>query len=192
MNRKPRMVQTGSAREVLCAIFAAMFAFGLLLAPAAAFAGQDQAQAPAKDAAKDPAKDKDDALDKAGKIVTQPVRDVGIEKTKVDPMLEKIAKQPYAPAGSCSAIAAELTRLNGALGPDFGADSKANEDKAEKLALAGGDALVSSLIPFRGLVREVSGAASADRRKAAAISAGTARRGYLRGVAVTKKCRAAR
>jgi hypothetical protein len=188
MNRKLRMVQTGSAREVLCAIFAAMFAFGLLLAPAAALARQDQTQAPAKD----PVKDKDDTLDKAGKIVTQPVRDVGIEKTKVDPVLAQIAQQPYAPAGSCSAIAAELRKLNGVLGPDFGADSKANEDKAEKLALAGGDALVSSLIPFRGLVREVSGAASADRRKAAAISAGTARRGYLRGVAVTKKCRAAR
>jgi len=176
MNRKSRMVETGSARDVLGAIFA----FALLLAPVAAFAGQDKPQTPAKDK---------DTLDKAGDVVTQPVRDVGIEKTKIDPMLLQIAKQPYAPAGSCSAITAELTKLNGALGPDFGADSKANEDKAEKLALAGGDALIGSLIPFRGLVREVSGAAPAERRKAAAISAGTARRGYLRGIAVSRKCK---
>jgi len=49
--------------------------------------------------------------------------------------------------------------------------------------------VVNSLIPLRGLVREVSGAAPADRRLEAAIDAGLARRGYLRGLAVSRGCR---
>ncbi len=41
---------------------------------------------------------------------------------------------------------------------------------------------MNSLIPFRGLVREVSGAGPAERRLNAAIDAGIARRGFLRGL----------
>ena len=36
-------------------------------------------------------------------------------------------------------------------------------------------------IPFRGIVREVSAAAAQQRRLAAAVNAGYARRGYLHG-----------
>ena len=49
--------------------------------------------------------------------------------------------------------------------------------------------MVNSLIPFRGVVREVSGAAAADRRLTAATQAGFARRGFLRGVHQTRGCR---
>ena len=49
--------------------------------------------------------------------------------------------------------------------------------------------MVNSLIPFRGIVREVSGAAPAERRLAAAIDAGFARRGFLRGVLSARGCR---
>lgn len=136
-------------------------------------------------------KGKDDTLDKAGRVATQPARDVGLAKTSIDPVLQDALRNPYAPAGNgrCPAITAELARLNAALGPDFDHDVKANEDKAEQLALAGGQMLVNTLIPFRGLVREISGAAPAERRKASAISAGTARRGYLRGIAQGQRCR---
>ena len=51
--------------------------------------------------------------------------------------------------------------------------------------------IVNSLIPFRGLVREVTGAAPAERRLQAAIGAGLARRGYLRGLAETRHCKMA-
>jgi len=139
----------------------------------------------------DNAKGGDDTLDKAGRVATQPVRDVGIAKTTIAPVLQEAIKNPYATPGNgrCAAINAELVRLNEALGPDFDTDVKANEDKAEQLALAGGAMLVNTLIPFRGLVREISGAAPAERRKASAISAGTARRGYLRGLGQTLKCK---
>ncbi|OJY70154.1 MAG: hypothetical protein BGP16_10095 [Sphingobium sp. 66-54] len=142
------------------------------------------------DSAKDG--DKDKTQSEAERVATQPVRDVGIARTSIDPVLQEALKAPYAPAGNgrCAAINAELTKLNAALGPDFDGNAKANEDKAERLALAGGEMLVNTLIPFRGLVREISGAAPAERRKASAISAGTARRGYLRGLAQMRQCKA--
>ena len=52
-----------------------------------------------------------------------------------------------------------------------------------------GRTVVNSLIPFRGLVREISGAAPAERRLNAAIQASFARRGFLRGVATGRGCK---
>ena len=68
----------------------------------------------------------------------------------------------------------------------FVAGAQTNENRASKIAEAGGKTIVNSLIPFRGLVREVSGAAPAQRRLNAAIDAGYARRGFLRGLAKAK------
>lgn len=161
-----------------------------LLALAGALLPVSGAPVSAQDGDRD--RDRDKTQSEAERVATQPVRDVGIARTNIDPVLQEALKAPYAPAGNgrCAAINAELTKLNAALGPDFDGDAKANEDKAERLALAGGEMLVNTLIPFRGLVREISGAAPAERRKASAISAGTARRGYLRGLAQMRKCKA--
>ncbi|MEE3154506.1 MAG: hypothetical protein VX309_03150, partial [Pseudomonadota bacterium] len=54
---------------------------------------------------------------------------------------------------------------------------------------AGGKTIVNSIIPFRGLVREITGAAPAQRRLNTAIDAGFARRGFLRGAAISRGCR---
>ncbi|RKF20833.1 hypothetical protein D6851_11710 [Altericroceibacterium spongiae] len=133
----------------------------------------------------------DETLKKAGDIATQPARDVGVSKTKIPPVLTKAAKNPYAPPSGrkCSAMIADMRTLNEALGPDFSDDEKENEDRAGKIAEAAGQMVVNSLIPFRGLVREISGAASAERRLQAAIGAGVARRGYLRGLATARGCK---
>lgn len=136
------------------------------------------------------AEKEDKTVKRAGEIVTQPVRDVGLEKTKIPEVLLQSVEQPYAPAGrGCAAVVAQIAELNEVLGPDFDADSKGNENKFGNLAAAGGEAVVNSLIPFRGLVREVTGAAGAQRRLDSAISAGVARRGYLRGIAVSRGCK---
>lgn len=129
-------------------------------------------------------------LDEAGKIASQPARDVGAVKTKIPPVLEAAADGPYTLRGlsSCGAMAAKLGQLDEALGPDF--DDAPG--KGESLAKVGGKAVVNSLIPFRGVVREVSGAAAADRRLAAATDAGIAQRGFLRGVYQTRGCKPGR
>jgi hypothetical protein len=129
---------------------------------------------------------------KTGEIVSQPAKDVGLMKTEIPPILQAAADAPYATKGlsACKALGLEIARLNTALGPDFGA-SPITENRAGAFASAGGQAVINSLIPFRGLVREVSGAGPAQRRLNAALDAGYARRGYLRGIYVTRKCKPA-
>jgi len=146
---------------------------------------------PAVVAAQDkPAEQKKDdtTLKDAGEVVTQPVRDVGLDKKKIPPVLLDAADDPYSTRGAstCAALTGSIRELNAELGPDFGVDA---QGKKTSLAKVGGAAVVNSLIPFRGVVREVSGAAAADRRLAAATQAGIARRGFLRGLYTQRRCR---
>ena len=130
---------------------------------------------------------KSSTVQDAKEVATQPARDVGIAKTKIPPLLAEASEDPYAMngAGSCRQIASSISALSGVLGPDFGSTERA---KKESVLKAGGDAVVGSLIPFRGVVREISGAAPAERRLLAAYSAGFARRGFLRGLQRARKC----
>ncbi|MDF2495958.1 MAG: hypothetical protein K0S66_2892 [Sphingomonas sp.] len=132
-------------------------------------------------------------MDKAGNIVRQPVRDVGIEKEKIPPVLQTAVENPYAPlpSRSCRSINVALGELNAVLGQDFTVGAQTNEDRAGKIAEEVGRTIVNSLIPFRGLVREISGAGPAERRLEAAVTAGIARRGYLRGLASERGCKVA-
>jgi hypothetical protein len=126
----------------------------------------------------------------AGHIVTQPVRDIGLSKDKIPPILEAAIANPYGLRSSrCKMVVAELVQLNEALGRDFDSPP-VKGDKTSQIAAAGGEAVVGLLIPFRGLVREVTGAASAERSRIAAINAGIARRGFLRGIAKDHGCKA--
>ncbi len=134
-------------------------------------------------------------LEKTGRtaetIASQPAVDVGVKKTVVPPVLESAIAAPYGTDGTanCTQIRAGLADLNAVLGPDFGSGSEVNQDRASRIAEAGGQTIVNSILPFRGLVREVSGAAPAQRHLNAAQDAGYARRGYLRGVAQAKRCK---
>lgn len=127
----------------------------------------------------------------ATRIASQPARDVGASKVEIPPILQKAAKSPYSLTGlkTCAQISGEVEKLNTAIGRDFVAGNETKEDRKTKLAEAGGQTIVNSLIPFRGLVREISGAAPAERRLAAAVQAGYARRGFLRGVHLARACK---
>lgn len=161
----------------------------VLLLMTGACASRAERSAPATAGA--PAEEKrDGTMDRAGEIATQPVRDIGLSRKETPDVLLKAADNPYAAPTSrrCAGLRTDYAALNEALGPDFDADVEKNENRAGRIAAAGGEMLVNSLIPFRGLVREISGAASADRRRNAAIQAGLARRGYLRGLAAARRC----
>jgi len=129
-----------------------------------------------------------ETIDDTKEVVGQPVKDVGIAKTKIPPSLVEASNAPYSLAGlrTCRQIADAVRVLDAALGPDYSAGGPNDKMSVGKAA---GGAVVNSLIPFRGVVREVSGAAAADRRLAAATQAGFARRGFLRGVHLTRGCR---
>lgn len=127
----------------------------------------------------------------AGRIASQPARDVGVAKTGIPPALQKAWDAPYALKGirTCRDLSKAFHDLTDVMGPDFTAGEIKKENKAGKLAEAGGKTIVNSIIPFRGLVREVTGAAPAQRRLERAVAAGYARRGFLRGVHQARGCR---
>lgn len=130
--------------------------------------------------------------DRAARIATQPARDLGLQRTAIPPALERAGADPYSLAGlrTCANLSTAIVELNGALGPDFDAPPEPSQvSRRQQVAEAGGRAVVDSVIPFRGLVREVSGSAGAERRLRAAIDAGIARRGFLRGLAQARGCR---
>ena len=128
---------------------------------------------------------------KAGEIMSQPARDVGISKLKIPPVLVKARDAPYDLTGlnTCEQLADAVAELSGVLGPDFIPGEAWRENRTGKLVEAGGRAVVNSLIPYRGLVREVTGAAPQQRRLDDAVSAGFARRGFLRGLHEGRRCK---
>ncbi len=132
-----------------------------------------------------------EAKKKAVDIGSQPARDVGMSKREIPPILEKAFNDPYSLKGlkTCKAIAGEVTNLNAVLGADYAVGNEYTENRAGKLAEAGGKTIINSIIPFRGLVREVTGAAPADRHMNAVVDAGLARRGFLRGVHLKQGCK---
>lgn len=155
---------------------AALFGILALLTP-----GSLVAQAPAPDP----------LAKEVADILAQPGRDLGIVPTQVPELLEALMANPYdrTNTGSCKDIRTGIERLSAIIGPDFGDPVPEGESREQALAKAGLRAGVSSAIPLRGLVREATGAAAAERRRQAAIDAAIARRGFLRGLGTAKRCR---
>jgi hypothetical protein len=125
--------------------------------------------------------------------VAQPLSDVNLKHKRLPQNLIAIGDRPYAMDGmqSCRRIIAAIRDLDTVLGPDLdqvdlGAKARARKEGAA--SLAGG--LIASLIPFRFLIREVSGANAADRDYQAAVYAGVVRRSFLKGLGQQRRCRA--
>jgi molybdopterin synthase catalytic subunit len=72
----------------------------------------------------------------------------------------------------------------------LGADYDIAEEDGEKRLSEGriGQSVVGAFIPFRGIVREATGAAENDRTLRAAYTAGMARRAFLKGLGIGKGC----
>jgi hypothetical protein len=163
----------------------------LLLAGCASSRDEQADVASASATAPEPESKLEKTAEKAGEIVTQPVRDLGAADPKIPDVLVKATVDPYAlqNAQACDQMVEEIRQLNDALGPDFAiATEKKEENKTGKVVEAGGKAIVNSIIPFRGIVRELTGAAAAQRRLNDAIDAGYARRGFLRGIHSMRQC----
>lgn len=129
--------------------------------------------------------------ERAREIASQPARDVGAQKVDVPMPIQQAAAAPYSLKGlsGCTQLSRTIVALNDVLGPDYDSAVTLRENRAGKLAEAGGKSIVNAVIPFRGLVREVSGAAPSERRLDADIKAAIARRGFLRGVATARRCK---
>jgi hypothetical protein len=177
-----RATRTTATRFVLCA------------ATAVALAGCGHAQPrnepPGRKAPPGSSANYDEARKQAVDIGMQPARDVGLSKRDIPPVLESALADPYNIRGlkTCGQLAAAVRTLDDALGPDYEAGGEYHENRMGKLAAAGGKSVINSIIPYRSLVREITGAAPADRHMNAAVDAGLARRGFLRGVQYKQRC----
>jgi hypothetical protein len=127
---------------------------------------------------------------KAENVVRQPMKDVGLMRENPPEVLKDAQKAPYSLAGikRCPDFQRAIGELDAVLGPDVDAVDEQGDALPERLAEAGAKSVVNALIPFRGLVREASGAAEADRKFRMMVASGMARRGYLKGVARERKC----
>ncbi|MEO1729131.1 MAG: hypothetical protein AAFR64_00170 [Pseudomonadota bacterium] len=135
--------------------------------------------------------DGDDVKDVANDVkdvAETPLEDVGLSKEDIPEVLIDAAKAPYSSEGlsTCNALVAEIAKLDEALGEDYDtAGAKGTGINAKGTAKS----VVGSIIPFRGLVREVSGAAGNARESSAARMAGMVRRGYLKGLGQARGCK---
>ncbi|HKX88616.1 MAG TPA: hypothetical protein VJM13_05345 [Sphingopyxis sp.] len=107
--------------------------------------------------------------------------------------LLEVQDDPYSLAGlgKCTAIIREVEELNAVLGPDVNAKvDKSEAKKREETAGRVAGTVAGGIIPFRGLIGEVTGANAERRRYAVAVYAGTVRRGFLKGVGLERGCKA--
>ena len=120
-------------------------------------------------------------------VVATPVDDLNLRKGKIPALLEAAIADPYDLGGikTCAQISLAIVELDGILG----LDRDIPQDRAEKLSVGRvAQSAVGSFIPFRGIIREVSGANSHQRKVDDAVEAGIARRSFLKGYGQARGC----
>lgn len=127
----------------------------------------------------------------AEEVVTKPLADLNMRKTEIPPILLAARERPYDLGGlrACRAIQNEVGQLNAALGDDI--DVAAEKTRGEKRGNTVGSvakSVISSFIPFSGVIREVTGAAANERQWQVALYAGASRRAFLKGYGQARGC----
>ncbi len=174
------------------ALIGAVFAgLGLSLVPTSAHAQAVVQPVPATTATPAPtpapARPVTDESVSAVDVIATPASDLNLKKTDIPALLIAAQADPYSLAGlrRCSDIASAIGTLDGALGDDL---DMRESGKSAMTAGSVAQSVVGALIPFRGVIREISGANDQDRKMRAAIFAGGARRGFLKGVGIQRGC----
>ncbi len=129
---------------------------------------------------------------------TVPLNDLNLVHAEIPPALISALRHPYAVPTEldCIALEDEIDKLDSALGPDLDTpESKEHPsliergiDSVKNSAVDNIRDTTENVIPFRGWVRKLSGAERYSKKVAAAITAGSIRRAFLKGVLVSKDC----
>ena len=134
----------------------------------------------------------------ATKAATAPLQDLNLIKDDIPPVLLAAQAKPYALPDDtgCENLQAQILALDDALGPDL--DTPATEtnpgliergiDEAKASLIKVIGRTTEGALPFRSWVRKLSGAERHARQALAAITAGTIRRGFLKGVLTSRNC----
>ena len=173
-------------------LHSALLAPGILLFVPSVASGQSAttaapAAAPAPAPAPAPARPINDQKVTAVDVVATPAGDLNLRKGKIPALLEAAVADPYNLAGlkTCPQISRAVGQLDIILGPD----RDIPQDRAERLSVGRvAQSAVGSFIPFRGIIREVSGANSHQRKVDDAVEAGMARRAFLKGYGQARGC----
>lgn len=124
----------------------------------------------------------------AAEVAKTPLRDLNLDARDIPEVLRSAARDPYATTGlgRCNALVSAIAELDRALGADYDIAEGDGEKRISEGRI--GQSVVGSVIPFRGIVREVTGAAGNDRALRAAYTAGMVRRGFLKGWGLGRGC----
>jgi hypothetical protein len=134
------------------------------------------------------------ATSKEGKVVgvvRKPFQDLGIIRPDAPQVLKQAALDLYTPPGDggCVAIMEQVARLGAVLGPDLDEHVYAGDPDALDADNLTAGAVGSLLdLPFRGIVRWVSGADVREKALAKVVLAGMLRRAFLKGFAQASGC----
>lgn len=120
-------------------------------------------------------------------IATTPIRDLNLTRDPIPVLLQRAAAAPYDAEGlnDCAAIGRAIAELDAVLGADLDVETAQGDDISVGKVAQGA---VASLIPFRGIIREITGAADHQREFEQAIYAGSVRRGFLKGLGQQRGC----
>ena len=124
----------------------------------------------------------------AAEVAKTPLRDLNIDARDIPEALKVAVENPYETERlkTCNAIVADIAELDKVLGADYDIAEDDGNDRLSEGRI--GQSVVGSLLPFRGILREVTGAASNDRALRAAYTAGMVRRGFLKGLGMGRGC----
>ena len=122
-----------------------------------------------------------------GDALMTPASDLNIRKADI-PLVLVMIDDPYENVPeSCGELRVKVAELDAVLGPDYDVESE-SEGRTKKAGLGLVSSAMGDLIPFRGLVRQVSGAKKRERNMREAFRVGNVRRGYLKGIAAERDC----
>ena len=120
-------------------------------------------------------------------VATTPISDLNLRRDPIPEILLEAQDDPYSTEGltQCSEYGSAVRDLDAVLGADW---DLAGPEERRITAGRVAQSVVGSLIPFRGVVREVSGAAAHERAFQEAILAGMMRRAFIKGMGEKLGC----
>lgn len=139
---------------------------------------------------------KSDVPDQIGAAVTAPLNDLNLIQKAIPVALRNAQKNPYAvPTNtSCDALGKDINALDEALGADLDTpvihkDDGLLERNVVSESVSAIRRTTESAVPFRNWVRKLSGAERKSKAVNAAITAGSVRRAYLKGIGQANQCK---
>lgn len=119
-----------------------------------------------------------------------PLQDFNFKRGELPDVLLAAMAETYAepPAPGCAGLVDEIAALDRVLGEDL--DLRPATGEAEGMMVRALVQAIRGMIPYRGVLRFVTGANRRERLVAAAIAAGSVRRGYLKGLGEARGCEA--